>query len=160
LCSWATLDRSSGSPVQIGLVERVYAIAMGGMDALAAELTVAVRAALADAFVVLKAQIALRSVRGDGNPRMLGLACLVSDIKTSKKLRALWWWWEGVIFIQIGGVAVGSHSGCLQELAGILKQVSELSIFEIYTESVSSDTLDLKGAYLQVQGVRIVLREG
>jgi hypothetical protein len=120
----------------------VYAIAMGGMDALAAELTVAVRAALADAFVVLKAQIALRSVRGDGNPRVLGLACLVSDIKASKKLRALWGWWQGAIFAQIGGIAVGIHRGWLQELFGILEQVSEVSVFEIYTESVSSDVRD------------------
>jgi hypothetical protein len=84
------------------------AIVMGSVDALAAKLAIAICAALANALIVLEAQVALGSVRGDGDPKVVGRAC-VSDIETGKQLRALRRRWQSVILVQINDSSWGSH---------------------------------------------------
>jgi hypothetical protein len=86
----------------------VDAIAVGSVDALAAKLAIAIRAALAHALVVLEAQVALGSVRGNGDPYVVGCAC-VSDIKTGEQLGALRGRGQSVILVPINDSSWGSH---------------------------------------------------
>jgi hypothetical protein len=60
----------------------VDAIITRSVNTLAAELAVAARAALADALVMLEAEIALGSVRGDGNPLVIDIDSAIACIET------------------------------------------------------------------------------